>query len=292
MIRASEVYMKKCLIIENSFKEAAVTLGGEIADFLSSRGVECERFEYDGASMRNRRIELPFDGFSFIITLGGDGTVLFACRGCAPLGIPVLAVNLGEFGFLASIQVSRWKEELTGYLEGSAYVSERSLIEAEVLRGGKTVFKTNCMNDIVIAGCSNSTLINLEVAYNHALLGPFKVTGVIVATPTGSTGYNAGAGGPIVDSTMEAMLLTTISSFSLSARPLVFGADGEIAITVLPSRIGVELTADGQISFGLEEGDVIILGLTEYKARLLCSTQEKFYAALQSKLNWAGGPRA
>ena len=284
--------MKKCLIIENSFKDRAVSLGGEIAAFLVERGVESSVFKYDGSSMRNRNVSISFDGYSFIITLGGDGTVLFACRGCAPLGIPVLAVNLGEFGFLASVQVPHWKDELEAYLEGATYVSERSLVEAEVLRGGKTVFKTNCMNDIVISGVSNSTLINLEVAYNHALLGPFKVTGVIVSTPTGSTGYNAGAGGPIVDSTMEAMLLTTISSFSLSARPLVFGADGEIAITVLPSRIGVELTADGQVAFGLEKGDVIILGLTEYKARLLCSTQEKFYAALQSKLNWAGGPRA
>ena len=284
--------MKKCLIIENSFKDGALSLGGEIAAYLAKCGVECTVFEYDGSSMRDKNVSLSFDGYNFIITLGGDGTVLFACRGCAPLGIPVLAVNLGEFGFLASVQVSCWKEELKSYLEGSAYVSERSLIEAEVLRDGKTVFKTNCMNDIVISGSSTSTLINLEVAYNHALLGPFKVTGVIVATPTGSTGYNAGAGGPIVDSTMEAMLLTTISSFSLSARPLVFGADGEIAITVLPSRIGVELTADGQRSFSLEQGDVIILGLTDYKARLLCSTQEKFYAALQSKLNWAGGPRA
>ncbi len=284
--------MKKCLIIENSFKDGALSLGGEIASYLVERGVECKVFEYDGSTMRNKNESLSFDGYNFIITLGGDGTVLFACRGCAPLGIPVLAVNLGEFGFLASVQVSRWKEELNSYLDGSAYVSERSLVEAEVLRDGKTVFKTNCMNDIVISGSSNSTLINLEVAYNHALLGPFKVTGVIVSTPTGSTGYNAGAGGPIVDSTMEAMLLTTISSFSLSARPLVFGADGEIAITVLPSRIGVELIADGQRSFSLEEGDVIILGLTDYKARLLCSTQEKFYAALQSKLNWAGGPRA
>ena len=283
--------MKKCRIIENSFKDGALSLGGEIAAYLAKCGVECTVFEYDGSSMRDKNVSLSFDGYNFIITLGGDGTVLFACRGCAPLGIPVLAVNLGEFGFLASVQVSCWKEELKSYLEGSAYVSERSLIEAEVLRDGKTVFKTNCMNDIVISGSSTSTLINLEVAYNHALLGPFKVTGVIVATPTGSTGYNAGAGGPIVDSTMEAMLLTTISSFSLSARPLVFGADGEIAITVLPSRIGVELTADGQRSFSLEQGDVIILGLTDYKARLLCSTQEKFYAALQSKLNWAGGPR-
>ena len=166
-----EVYMKKCLIIENSFKAGAVPLGGEIEAFLSARGVECDLFEYDGSSMRNRNISPSFDGYSFVITLGGDGTVLFACRGCAPLGIPVIAVNLGEFGFLASVQVSRWKEELGSYLDGSAFVSERSLVEAEVLRDGKTVFKTNCMNDIVISGKSNSTLINLEVGLIISVVG-------------------------------------------------------------------------------------------------------------------------
>jgi len=284
--------MKKCLIIENSFKERAVSLGSEIAQYLAEHKIETTIFEYNGAAMRFKNVSISFEGYSFVITLGGDGTVLFACRGCAPLGIPVLAVNLGEFGFLASVQVPHWKEELDSYLDGSAYISERSLLQVEILRGSKTVFETNCMNDAVISSTATSSLINLEVAYNHALLGPFKANGIIVSTPTGSTGYNAAAGGPIADATLEAMLLTTISSFSLSSRPLMFGSDGELAITVLPSRTSVELTADGQVSFNLEQNDVLILGLADYKAKLLCSTQEKFYAALQSKLNWAGGPRA
>ena len=88
------------------------------------------------------------------------------------------------------------------------------------------------------------------------------------------------------------MLLTPISSFSLSARPLVFSAKGEIAITVKASRVDVGLSIDGQVNFDLQENDVIILGIPDYKASIICSTQEKFYAALQSKLNWSGGPRA
>ncbi len=283
--------MKKCLIVVNSFKTEALGIAKEITDFLAQNAIEASTFEYHNKGETGKQVETSFDGYNFVITLGGDGTVLFACRGCAPLGIPVLAINLGEFGFLASIQVPDWKEEITSYLTGTAYVSERSLIEAEVLRGGKTVFRTNCMNDIVISSIATSRLVNLGVAYNRAMLGPFKSNGIIISTPTGSTGYSAAAGGPILDASVEAMVLTPISSFSLSARPLVFGPDGEIAITIMPSRVDAELSADGQIPLSLQEGDVIILGLTDYKAKLLCNSQEKFYLALQSKLNWAGGPR-
>ncbi|HBB43376.1 MAG TPA: NAD(+) kinase, partial [Treponema sp.] len=115
---------------------------------------------------------------------------------------------------------------------------------------------------------------------------------LIVATATGSTAYSAAAGGPIIEPSLDAMVLTPISSFSLSARPLVFGSQGEIAVTVLPSRSGMELTVDGQERFALETGDVIIMGVPSYKAQIVCATQEKFYASLQSKLNWSGGPRA
>lgn len=284
--------MKKCLIVVNSFKESAVNLAKEITRFLAEKSIVADTFEYHNKGETGKKVETSFDGYTFVITLGGDGTVLFAARGSAPLGIPVLSVNLGEFGFLASVQTSDWKEQLTSYLNGTAYVSERSLIEAEVLRGGKTVFRTNCMNDIVISSIATSRLVNLGVTFKSASLGLFKANGLIVSTPTGSTGYSAAAGGPILDASLNAMVLTPISSFSLSARPLVFGSDGEIAITVLPSRVDVELSADGQIPLALEEGDVIILSLSEYKAKLLCTSQETFYSSLQNKLNWAGGPRA
>lgn len=125
-----------------------------------------------------------------------------------------------------------------------------------------------------------------------ALLGPFKTNGIIVSTPTGSTAYSAAAGGPIVEPELSALVLTPVSSFSLSARPLVFGEKGEIVITLMSSRSDASLTCDGQIDFELKEGDVLILKIPEFRAKLICSTQEKFFSALQSKLNWSGGPRA
>ncbi|WP_407399328.1 NAD(+)/NADH kinase [Treponema sp.] len=284
--------MKKCLIVSNSFKADADPLGKDISSFLEGKGISTSVFAYNGKdAVHKQPLAVDFSGNDFVVTLGGDGTVLFACRGCAPLGIPVFPVNLGEFGFLASISKNDWKSELVKFLEGKSFISERTLVKCEVIRNGATVFNCSGMNDCVISSCPSTRLVNLRVAYNHALLGPFKANGIIVSTPTGSTAYSAAAGGPIVEPSTPALVLTPVSSFSLSARPLVFG-NGEIVITVLESRAEVALDCDGQIGFNLEKDDVIILGIPEYTARLIGSTQEKFYAALQSKLNWSGGPRA
>ncbi|MCQ2248600.1 MAG: NAD(+)/NADH kinase [Treponema sp.] len=284
--------MKKCLVVSNSFKKDAEYLAGQICRLLESRGYEPVLFSYNGRSASREDFDIDFAGNEFVVTLGGDGTVLYASRQCAPLGIPVFPVNLGEFGFLAVVSKENWESELNSFLDGKTYISERTLVDCEVLRGGKTVFKGTGMNDCVISSSPSAHLVNLRVAYNHAVLGPFKSNGLIVSTPTGSTAYSAAAGGPIVDPSMPALVLTPVSSFSLSARPLVFGQKGELMITCLDSRSGIGLEVDGQIYFELETNDIIILGIPEYRAFIAGSTQEKFYAALQSKLNWSGGPRA
>ncbi|MBP5696664.1 MAG: NAD(+)/NADH kinase [Treponema sp.] len=284
--------MKKCLVIVNRFKKNASELGEEICSFLKENSVGSDIYSYDSSSLACAKSSPNFCGYDFTITLGGDGTVLSACRGCAPLGIPVFPINLGEFGFLAVVSPLDWKRDLLDYIQGRAFTGSRSLVRSEVIRDGKTVFDVCGMNDAVISSPGSSRLVNLDVAYNHALLGPFKANGIIVSTPTGSTAYSAAAGGPILDPSLDGLVLTPVSSFSLSARPLVFSAKGEIAITVKPSRVEVGLSIDGQMNFTLQENDVIILGIPEYKASIICSTQEKFYAALQSKLNWSGGPRA
>ena len=183
--------MKKCLVVVNSFKTASVPLSHEVMAFLKERGVCAESFIYDGNNAVSESVAVDFNGYDFVITLGGDGTVLFACRGCAPLKIPVFPVNLGEFGFLAGIQKECWKKELSDYLGGKSSTSERGLVECEVLRGGRSVFSNLSMNDCVISSAATSRLINLSVAYNRSLLGPFKANGIIVATPTGSTAYSA-----------------------------------------------------------------------------------------------------
>lgn len=285
--------MKKCLVVSNSIKTDADKLRKEIIDFLSDKEINVSVFTYNGKdALQKQPIQADFFGYDFVITLGGDGTVLFAGRGCASLGIPVFPINFGEFGFLASISKDNWKIELDKFLENKSFISERHLVSCEVLRNGTTMFTSTGLNDCVISSCPSTRLINLRVAYNHALLGPFKSNGIIVSTPTGSTAYSAAAGGPIVEPSASALILTPVSSFSLSARPLVFGKNGEIVITVLDSRSEVYLEIDGQLGFNLKKEDVIILGIPEYTAKLIGSTQEKFYAALQSKLNWSGGPHA
>ncbi len=284
--------MKKCLIVINSCKEEVSAVSKEVGSFLTSNDVEYSYYSYNGRTHDNPVLPLNRGSVDFVITLGGDGTVLFVSRVCAALEIPVFPINFGEFGFLAAVQKENWKSELQSYLDGKSYIGERSLIEVEVIRNSCTVFKATGMNDAVISSEGSSSLINLDVAYNQALIGPFKANGLIISTATGSTAYSAAAGGPIADPSMEIMLLTPISSFSLSARPLIFGNNSEIAVTVIPSRADIRLTVDGQIHHNLVVGDVIIIGLSRDKARLISSTQGKFYLSLRSKLNWSGGPHA
>jgi NAD+ kinase len=285
--------MKKCLVLVNSYKEKAPSLAQEIKVFLEEKGVECQTFIYNGKVALDDKEEtsrVNFQGYDFVVTLGGDGTVLFAARTCAPLGIPVFPVNLGEFGFLAEVSVDSWKIEMEKFLNSQLGISERHLIQAEVLRDGKSLGIFTGLNDVVISSEPTSKLINLKVAYNRAVLGPFRANGIIISTATGSTAYSAAAGGPIIDPSLNALVLTPISSFSLSARPLVFNSNGEITITVLPSRFDISLTVDGQNSIKLMTNDVVILEVPENKALLAGATQENFYSALRSKLNWSGGP--
>ncbi|MBP5443283.1 MAG: NAD(+)/NADH kinase [Treponema sp.] len=283
--------MKKCLLLVNSYKADSVEMAQKIRPYLESRSIGVEVFTYDGKHAQNENIEPPFEGMDFVITLGGDGTVLFASRSCAPLGIPVFAVNLGEFGFLASVGKDSWQKELDDFLAGNKKISSRYMVSCRVVRGGKTVFQGRGMNDVTISSSGASRLVNLDVYHDGAFLGPFKANGLIVATATGSTAYSAAAGGPILCPSVKALILTPISSFSLSARPIVF-SEGVLEIIVTAERYPVGISVDGQVGFDLEQDDRIQLEIPECCARLVGATENTFYAALQSKLNWSGGPRA
>ncbi len=280
--------MRNCLIIVNTFKTEASPLGTEVKLFLQARGIQCTVFSYDGSA-----VEPPTGYFDFVVTLGGDGTVLFAARFCAPKHIPIFSVNLGNFGFIAGVEKDCWKQELTDYIEGKMAVQKRSLLTAAVERNGRQMFTALALNDIVVSAKMAVHLVNIDVCYNDAPLGKFKSDGIIVSTSTGSTAYSAACGGPIVAPSVDALILTPMNSFSLSSRPLVLGGDGVLTMTVLPSRAGLAVTADGQIPFELKEGDKIKINLAkDIKAELVCSNEGHFFAALRSKLNWSGGPHA
>lgn len=280
--------MKKCLIIANTGKENSKTLSGEISEFLEKQGIGYSLFNFDGFSVKN-----PVKGYDFIITLGGDGTVLFAARCAVKTGIPVFPVNLGEFGFIAGVQPEEWKEKLEAFLSGNAPVAERSLVKACVYHQGKKKGEAVALNDIAVSSREAVRTINLEISYNKTVLCQLKTDGAIFSTPTGSTAYSAAAGGPIIDPELDALVFTPVNPFSLSTRPIVLNPEGEISVTVLKGRTKeINVYADGQRAFDLEAGDLIKIRRNSEKVRLVYCTGENFYNALRSKLNWSGGPHA
>ena len=280
--------MKKALIIINVSKEESMTLAQEIAEYLTKKGVEHSFLSFDGFVDNT-----DFKGYDFVISLGGDGTVLYAARNASKYGLPVFPVNLGEFGFIASVQPDEWQKELKIFMDGKALFEKRSMLKIEVLRDGKKVYSSLSLNDAVVSAERGVSTIMLSVKRNSLPLCRLKADGLIAATPTGSTAYSAAAGGPIVSPEVEAFVLTPLNSFSLSSRPIVLSPDSRLEITVEKSRIkGICLTVDGQEPFAIKYGDVITIIMNKKKALLVAGSEEKFYNALRSKLNWSGVPHA
>ena len=280
--------MKKALIIINVSKDESMTLAQEIARYLQKKGIKSEFLSFDGFVDN-----CDFKGFDFVISLGGDGTVLYAARNASKYGLPVFPVNLGEFGFIASVQPEDWQKELKAFLDGKSVFEKRSMLKVDVLRDGKKVYSSLSLNDAVISTQRGVSTIMLSVKRNSLPLCRLKADGLILATPTGSTAYSAAAGGPIVSPELEAFVLTPLNSFSLSSRPVVLSPDSVLEVTVEKSRAkDIFLTVDGQEPFALKGGDIISVVLNKKKAKLVAGSAEKFYNALRSKLNWSGVPHA
>ena len=280
--------MKKALIIINVSKDESMTLAKEIASYLKKKDVAYDFLSFDGFVDNT-----DFKGYDFVISLGGDGTVLYAARNSSKYGLPVFPVNLGEFGFIASVQPEDWQKELKLFMDGKAVFEKRSMLKVEVIRNGKRVYSSLSLNDAVISAERGVSTIMLSVKRNSLPLCRLKADGLILATPTGSTAYSAAAGGPIVSPEVEAFVLTPLNPFSLSSRPIVLSPDSNLEITVEKSRIkGICLTVDGQEPFEIQFGDIISVVLNKKKAKLVAGSEEKFYNALRSKLNWSGVPHA
>ncbi len=280
------INIKKAVIIVNLLKPEAEQLVGEITDYLDSRGIIYTVFSYSGEP-----IEPEVHDADIAFALGGDGTVLFSARTLAKLEVPVLAVNMGNFGFITEVSKDEWRETFEEYLDGKLSLSRRLMLKASVIRGGKEVAEYHCLNDSVISAYGISKMIRLEVKLNATLLGRYRADGIIVSTPTGSTAYSAAAGGPLLEPEMDAVLLNPICPFTLSNRPIVVHSDKKIQVSIeSEQRAEVILTVDGQTVFPLKPNDVVCFEQAAEKALIISSDKRNFYEILRKKLKWSGGP--
>jgi NAD+ kinase len=226
-----------------------------------------------------------------IIVLGGDGTTLRTVRELKDPRIPLLTINRGTVGFLASLDVTEIESTLPPLLEGKGIIEDRQLLACRVMRDGKEVLQGIALNEIVVSQGAIARLIELSVNVNNEPLTVFRADGLIVASPTGSTAYSLSAGGPIVHPEIPAIVLTPINPHAFAQRPLLIPATKTVDITILPreskfEHVQVSLTFDGQIHHALERGDHLKCAMHPARVRFLKRKTDSFFSSLREKLGW------
>jgi len=223
-----------------------------------------------------------------VVVLGGDGTLLSVARLFFGKEISILGINLGSLGFLTEVTVEELYTELERCLEGSHSISQRMMLEITILRGGKPLEKYSVLNEIVINRVGVlARIVNLKAKIDSHILTHFKADGLIVSTPTGSTGYSMSAGGPVIHPQVGCIVLTPICPHSLTNRPIVVTDESVITITITSSQDDkVYLTMDGQVGYELLEGDSVEVRKARTTTNLVMPQNRDFFEVLRTKLKW------
>jgi NAD+ kinase len=221
-----------------------------------------------------------------LIVLGGDGTLLSAGRLAAERRVPILAVNLGGMGFLTTVPQDELYAILEEIFSGQHRVSERVMLESEIVRAGAVIRRQIALNDAVLNKAALARIMDLELRVDGEYVTTYKSDGLILSTPTGSTAYSLAAGGPIVYPTVEAFVVTPICPHTLTNRPLVIPDSATIEVEFKAGDDAVFLTLDGQIGIELVRGDHIRVRKAAEKLLLVRPAKKTYYEILRNKLKW------
>jgi NAD+ kinase len=284
--------MKKIGIVANLEKETALGRAGEIARWLEEAGAEAV-FENTLAAALGREdsafeLEAAGEGIAALVVLGGDGTLIRTFRHLGRKDIPLLGINLGGLGFLTEFRVEDLNRALDGLLHDRLGLEERMTLDGACLRSGREVEKFTALNEIVVGRGGTARVIKMEAFLDGDYLTAYMADGIIIATPTGSTGYSLSALGPIVSPETGVILLNPICPHTLTNRPIIVGGGKAIRVVLKSAPDGTSLTADGQVGFPLRPGDEVVVRAGRERLHLLTDPTANYYSILRSKLNWGG----
>lgn len=275
----------KIALFPNVKKTRSKNLAIGIREFLTSRDVEVVVNDEAAHDMGAPPLSSTDAGsVNFVISMGGDGTILRILHTHPELDAPILGVNLGSLGFMADIPVSDIYPSLTDLLNGSYRIEKRLMMEGSLV-GNERCF---AMNEMVIHRARNPCLVELAIHLDGVYLNTFSADGVIVSSPSGSTAYSLAAGGPILTPELEAFVITPISPHTISNRPIVITPDQEIQIQYLSDHDPVEVSADGFTNFSMSTGEVFCINRSQRLFRLVSLTRHDYYSTLRTKLGWTG----
>lgn len=291
--------MPKAGIIYNDIKPVACRTAEEFKDKLTAQGWEvCLAtgvggmlgYSSPGSPVCHTSIDsLNPPGFdaemTFAIVLGGDGTVLSACRQVAPFGIPLLAVNTGHMGFLTETYLSQLPQAIEAIVANQYELEDRTMLWVQVFREQTLLWEALSLNEMVIHREPLTSMCHFEVAIGHHAPVDIAADGLIVSTPTGSTAYSLSAGGPVITPGIPVMQLVPICPHSLASRALVF-ANTE-AVTIFPANpTQLVLIVDGNGGCYVLPEDQVKIQRSPYPARFIRLRPPEFFHILREKLGW------
>lgn len=272
-------------LFPNISKRHSKNLAIGIQEFLSSQGVTVVAEDEEAAQINAKPISsVNPKEINFLISMGGDGTMLRLAHQYEHLDAPMLGINLGHLGFMADVPIDDIYPSLQDLINGSYKVHERVMIQ------GETVQNERCFaaNDIVVHRAKNPSLVEIAIHIDGTYLNTFEADGIIIATPNGSTAYSLAAGGPIISPDLDALVLTPISPHTISNRPIVLTANQEIQIQYLSDYEPVEIRADGLTHHELKTGEVFRITRHPKKFKLVSLMRRDYFSTLRTKLGWSG----
>jgi len=272
--------MKVCLIRGSGVEQHEVD---DVFHAMEARQVEGVELKRDADAATTAEL---LKGTDLILTLGGDGTFLAGARVAAPREISILGVNHGHLGFLTEIEAEHMQVGLHRFLDGSYRIEERTMLQVTLARKGHTMVQEIGLNEVVVDHAGESRILRMEIDVGGQRVGVIDADGAIVATASGSTAYALASGGPILEPTLEDLLLVPMSPFALTVRPIVFAPGQDISLSVL--RGPGEMRVDGQgRGHEVSVGDVVRCGSHTKRLKVVrFSPPESFYQRLGEKLGW------
>lgn len=289
----------KIALIPNPDKADAVGAAGGLRDMLVKSGHEA--IALHSPTSEELRTLAP----GLVVVLGGDGSILKCAHAMAGIDAPVAGVNFGKLGYMAAFSLEQFRRYLPRILACDVRVTERIMLWGAIYTMPKgdgdlspahlehltPRFEYTALNDVVINAGEPFRMIELEVRIDGSETAPFRSDGVIVATASGSTGYNLSAGGPLISPDVKAMVLTPICPHSLSFRSVVVADTSTMVIRALRLNPGTAVNFDGQVSKKITDCECVVVRRAPRPLRLLENPEMSHWGMLAHKLHWAQSPR-
>ncbi|MCD7956923.1 MAG: NAD(+)/NADH kinase [Lachnospiraceae bacterium] len=280
-------------VISNEQKDPGAETAQFIRAYLEERGRTCYLREHcaDDASGRYRYTDaglVPRET-ECVLALGGDGTLLRAARDLVERSLPLLGVNMGTLGYLAEIERKNIPEALDALIADQFSIEERMMLRGAARHQNRNLMTDVALNDIVITRRGRMRVVDFNIYVDGVFLYSYAADGIIVSTPTGSTGYSLSAGGPIVAPASSMILLTAIAPHTMNSRPIVLPDSVEVVVEIGfghdAALDGAEATFDGDTSVKLNSGDRIIISQAVQKTKLIKTKNTSFLELLREKMN-------